>query len=285
MTTDIIEINDFIVLIGTTDAQEAEVNQCKLDEEVIGITFYGAGNVQMEINAGNSQQTLNIQKGTAFSFFGNHNVQFSYEVSQTEPLMEVSVFSTIKNIQKLPIHEKELYLNHLGSLLSSNEDFEIGPRVFMNPEMQTAIAKIFNTQFQSTARLLFLKSQVIELLSHYFTQISVDSKPAIKKEEIDKIHQAREIIIQNIDKPPLLSELSKLIGMNSNKLRKNFKQIFGVPVFKYLQNQRLQKAYQLLSNKEMTVQETAWFVGYESLSSFSNAFYKKYGFRPSDIAK
>ena len=176
-------------------------------------------------------------------------------------------------------------MNHLGNLLSSNDDFEIGPRVFMNPEMQTAIAKIFNTQFQNTARLLFIKSQVIELLSHYFTQISTNNKSEIKQEEIDKIHQAREIIIQNIDKPPLLSELSKLIGMNSNKLRKNFKQIFGVPVFKYLQNQRLQKAYQLLSNQEMTVQETAWFVGYESLSSFSNAFYKKYGFRPSDVAK
>ena len=108
-------------------------------------------------------------------------------------------------------------MNHLGNLLSSNDDFEIGPRVFMNPEMQTAIAKIFNTQFQNTARLLFIKSQVIELLSHYFTQISTNNKSEIKQEEIDKIHQAREIIIQNIDKPPLLSELSKLIGMNSNK--------------------------------------------------------------------
>jgi len=56
-------------------------------------------------------------------------------------------------------------------------------------------------------------------------------------------------------------------------------------VYKYLQNKRLEKAYELLENNELTVQETAWYVGYESLGSFSNAFYKKFGYRPSEIRK
>ncbi len=33
MTTDIIEINDFIVLIEASDAQEMEAAQCKLDDD------------------------------------------------------------------------------------------------------------------------------------------------------------------------------------------------------------------------------------------------------------
>ena len=285
MTTDILEINDFIVLIETTDAQEMEVAQCQLDDEVIGITFYGSGNVEIEVSYGHSKQTLKSRKGMAFSFFGNSHVRLLYRTLQSKPLRNVSIFSTIKNIQKLPVHEKELYVNHLGNLFAPKSDFEMGPRILMSPDMQRAISKIFHTQFQNTTRLLFLKSQVLELLSHYFAQIAANSKPEINQAEIEKIHQAKEIIVQNIDKPPSLSELSKLIGMNNNKLRKNFKQLFGVPVFKYLQNQRLQKAYQLLNGKEMTVQEVAWFVGYESLSSFSNAFFKKYGFRPSAVSK
>ncbi|MEM6831573.1 MAG: helix-turn-helix transcriptional regulator, partial [Bacteroidota bacterium] len=64
---------------------------------------------------------------------------------------------------------------------------------------------------------------------------------------------------------------------------KDFKALFGVPVFKYLQNERLTKAHKLLQTGNVTIQEAAWQVGYDSLSSFSNAFNEKYGFRPSSV--
>jgi AraC-like DNA-binding protein len=89
----------------------------------------------------------------------------------------------------------------------------------------------------------------------------------------------------NYSKPPTLTELSKLIGLNSNKLKKNFKELFGIPVYKYIHEERLNKAYELLCINEKTVQEVAWEVGYESLSSFSNAFQKKFGLRPNEIKK
>lgn len=285
MTTDIIEINDFIVLIDTTDAQEAEVIQCQFDNDIIGISFYGSGNVEIEVSYGKSLQTLKSRKGMALSYFGNNCVRFSHKISQDEPLKSVSIFSTVQNIKKLPVYEKELFDNHLKRLLTSKGDFEMGPQILMTPEMQTAISKIFQTPLQNATRMLFLKSQVLELLSHYFDQIDAHGKRAINQQEIEKIHHAKEIILQNMDKPPSLSELSKLVGVNNNKLKKNFKQIFGVPVFKYLQTQRLQKAHRLLNEKEITVQEVAWLVGYESIGSFSNAFYKQYGFRPSEVSK
>lgn len=285
MTSDIIELNDFIVLIETTDAQEAETAKCGFDDDVIGITFYGSGDVLLEIESDTVQTQLNCQKGMGFSFFGNDRIELSRKISSSAPLREVSIFATVESIQKLPEQEKELYTHHLNNLLSPGKDFELGPQILMTPEMQTAISKIFSSSLQNANRLLFLKSQVIELLSHYFAQISTSEPQSIRQEEINKIHEARDIIIDNINQPPSLSELSQLIGMNNNKLKKNFKQIFGMPVFKYLQNQRLQKAYHLLDRKEMTVQEVAWFVGYESLSSFSNAFRKQYGFRPSEVSK
>jgi transcriptional regulator GlxA family with amidase domain len=42
-------------------------------------------------------------------------------------------------------------------------------------------------------------------------------------------------------------------------------------------------AHELSSKKKATVQEAAWEVGYDSLSSFSNAFAQKFGYRPSEI--
>ena len=81
----------------------------------------------------------------------------------------------------------------------------------------------------------------------------------------------------------LLAELSRQIGLNTYALKKDFKALFGVPVFKYLQNERMTTAHDLIRTNKATVQEAAWQVGYDSLSSFSNAFTKKFGFRPSDI--
>ena len=101
--------------------------------------------------------------------------------------------------------------------------------------------------------------------------------------EREKLYQVKEILIQNLDAPPSLSELSKKIGLNTYNLKKNFKELFGVPVFKYLQNERLTKAHDMIKNNDATVQEAAWHVGYDSLSSFSNAFSKKFGYRPSEI--
>ncbi len=106
----------------------------------------------------------------------------------------------------------------------------------------------------------------------------------IKEAEREKLIEAKEMLANNLETPPSLTELSKQIGLNTFKLTKNFKELFGVPVFKYLQNERLTKAHELLRSQE-TIQEIAWHVGYDSLSSFSNAFAKKYGYRPSEIKR
>ncbi len=105
----------------------------------------------------------------------------------------------------------------------------------------------------------------------------------VSTSEREKLLQAKSILINNLENPPSLTDLSKEIGLNTYTLKKEFKELFGVPVFKYLQNERLTRAHKMISNEDATVQEAAWQVGYDSLSSFSNAFAKKFGYRPSQI--
>ena len=118
---------------------------------------------------------------------------------------------------------------------------------------------------------------------HFFGQLAVLKTEKIKTHEREKLNLAKDILLQNIDNPPSLNEISKEIGLNTFKLKKEFKAFFGVPVFKYIQNERLTLAHNMIRNQELTVQEAAWHVGYDSLSSFSNAFEKKFGYRPSQI--
>ena len=124
------------------------------------------------------------------------------------------------------------------------------------------------------------------LLSHFLAIVSqIDIRSEIKNPERQKLYQAKEILSNNIEAPPSLNELSKLIGLNSFKLKKNFIELFGVPVFKFLQHERLNKAHELLMHRNLSIQEVAGLVGYESISSFSSAFLKKFGLRPSEIKK
>jgi AraC-like DNA-binding protein len=149
--------------------------------------------------------------------------------------------------------------------------------------MERIVDAFFSTTYAGKTRMMFYRSQITALLSHFFGQLAIQQEEASKPSYQAQLNKARDILLENIENPPSLSELSKEIGFNTTRLKKKFKAFFGVPVFKYLQNERLSSAHQLISQKKATVQEAAWHVGYDSLSSFSNAFSKKFGYRPSQI--
>ena len=282
MTTDIIELHNFIVLIEQSKASKPFVQKCEIDTDVVGFAFYGSGNVEVEIKHNDQTKYVANTTGMAISFYGNQKVEFSHKIAPDKPLQSICIFAKIKHLHTLPSSEQQLFQQQLPQLLHPKENFVKGPSRYMNLNMQHAVQKIFSTSYSGNARLLFLKSQVNELLAHFFALLSADRESVVVADS-DKLYQAQEIITKNIAKPPSLTELSKLIGLNNNKLKKNFKEMFGLPVFKYLQEERLKKAYELLCNNELSVQETAWYVGYESLSSFSNAFHKKFGVRPTEL--
>lgn len=285
MTTDIIEINNFIVLIEQSNAQKTIIQKCEIDGDAVGFAFYGSGHVELEIKYENNTKILTNTTGIAISFFGNNNVAFSHKIEPDKPLQSISVFTKIKNLHTLPQIEYEVFNEYLPELLHPKENFVKGPSFYMTSHMHNAVQKIMYTPYKGNTRLLFLKSQVNELLSHFFAFLASDRTVNTTSTDTEKIFLAKDIITKNISKPPTLNELSKLIGLNNNKLKKNFKELFGKPVFKFLQEERLNKAYELLSHTKMGVQEVAWFVGYDSLSSFSNAFHQKFGTRPNEVKK
>jgi len=288
MTRDIIEIKNFVVLIEHSTSEKPIVDTCGFWEPAIGFAFYGSGNVELNIHYDDKVKKYHNTKGVAMSFFANPGVEFTHHISAEKYLQCICILLSIKNIPDLPEEESEVFAKNLYDLVYPQENFVEGPTFYMNPDMQYAVDKVFNTSYKESTRMMFLRSQVLELVSHFIALASemVDKENhTIKTQDREKLYQAKDIISQNLESPPSLNELSRLIGLNSYKLKKNFKELFGMPVFKYLQNERLDKAHHLLSSGDFTIQEAAWKVGYESLSSFSTAFLKKFGFRPSEVLK
>ncbi|MCF1422944.1 helix-turn-helix transcriptional regulator [Mangrovimonas futianensis] len=283
MTRDFIDINDFTILVEEAFSEGVTIDACRFDEPVIAVAFYGSGNVDLSVNYKNKEKQFQQTKGLALSFYADDNVEFVHTVSPEKPLRCLLIATSIRNLDRLPNDEGEIFSSLLNELVNPSDHYVEGPKFLMTPEMDHIVDSVFNMKYVGKTKMMFFRSQMTTLLSHFFGQLASGQTEKINATEREKLFLAKDILVNNLDNPPTLSELSVQIGLNTYNLKKNFKELFGTPVFKYLQNERLKTAHELISSENATVQEAAWQVGYDSLGSFSNAFEKKYGYRPSQI--
>ncbi len=283
MTRDIVDINDFTILVETAFSKEVIKDSCRFDEPVIAVAFYGSGDVDLDMVYPTGSRNFNYTKGLALSFFADEQVECIHTVSKDNPLECILIATATRNLEKLPNQEGELFSELLDKLVNPKDHYVEGPQFYMTPEMHQIVDSLINIKYEGKTKMMFFRSQITALLSHYFGQLAEDHSRQIKSDDKFRLMEAKEILSNNLENPPSLTELSKRLGLNTTKLKKEFKEVFGLPVFKYLQNERLTTAHNLIRKKEATVQEAAWHVGYDSLSSFSNAFAKKFGYRPSQI--
>lgn len=156
-----------------------------------------------------------------------------------------------------------------------------------NPLMAIALQQILHCPYQGPTRRLYLESKGLELIALYFEQLKVD-QPSLQKthrlkpEDISQIYVARDILIRQMDNPPSLLSLARQVGINQQKLKKGFRQVFGTTVFGYLHNCRMERAAQLLQDNQTTVASVAQTVGFAHRGCFAAAFKCKFGINPSD---
>ena len=131
MTTDIIEIHNFIVLIEQSNAEKTIVQKCEVDGDVIGFAFYGSGNVELEIKYENKVKIVTNTTGIAISFSGNSKVEFSHKIAPNKPLQSISIFTKTKNLHTLPEGESAIFHEHLHQLINPQTNFVEGPSFYM----------------------------------------------------------------------------------------------------------------------------------------------------------
>jgi AraC-like DNA-binding protein len=153
--------------------------------------------------------------------------------------------------------------------------------------IKNVLSQIFHSQMSPLAQRIFIESKSLELIAIILDIYAKGNQKqfTISKTDIDKIQFAKELLLRDIANPPSLSKLAREAGTNEFTLKRGFKELFNVPVFKYLQQMRLAKAYELFQATNLQVSEVAIIVGYESVSSFNRAFIQFYGMKPSDVKR
>ncbi len=158
----------------------------------------------------------------------------------------------------------------------------------LDANMALAVNDITSCTFHNGPRLTYMLAKFLELLSSaYQKMIELESNqesPPLKlsEKDFDRIKEAEKIITDDLENTISLAELAKQIGINRTKLILGFRYVYGTSVQAYWRDHRLVIARELLSETGLSVNETAYKVGYSEVSSFTRAFIRKFGIRPKD---
>jgi AraC family transcriptional regulator, transcriptional activator of the genes for pyochelin and ferripyochelin receptors len=153
--------------------------------------------------------------------------------------------------------------------------------------IQSLAWQMIGCPLRGASRRLYLSGKALELLAFALDDMgeNCESCPlvrdiALSPGDIERLHAARTILVSELADPPTLQQLASRVGINVNKLKSGFNQLFESSVYAFVKGKRLDEARLLLESGEASVTEVARQLGYHA-ASFATAFRQRFGISPS----
>lgn len=192
----------------------------------------------------------------------------------------ICVLISIKKFHSLFSSEAEF----IGFLTQENKNKKYYQEEHISPQMAVVLSQMLNFNMHSSIKTLYYTGKTYELLSLLFNKnedLNIENCPFLSDEDdVLKIKQVKDIIINQLSDPPTLQELADQVGINIKKLKLGFKQIYGDSVFSFLFDYKMEYARKLLDQGNYNVNEVGTKIGYSTSSHFIAAFKKKFGTTP-----
>lgn len=169
-------------------------------------------------------------------------------------------------------------------ILKTIQNFD--EQTFMH-ELYPVLADILHCPYKGTSKKLFLKSRVYDIAARLISLCDTESRHPnviLGKFDIKQIRSIPHILEENMENPPSISRLSRMVALNEFKLKAGFKKIFNTTIYEYLRQLRTEKAIELMK-KDFTLEQISKKVGYRSIRGFSQAFTKCTGITPAEWRK
>jgi AraC-like DNA-binding protein len=159
---------------------------------------------------------------------------------------------------------------------------------FINAKQQKLMNEIINLPADHPYPELFIKSRVMRLLDKIFESFlerDITELPEkLNENDFMMVQKVEFILINNYTEVfPSIEKLARLALMSESKLKKLFKQSFGMGMYEYYQKNRMHRAKDLILTRKHSVTAVGTMLGYQNLSNFSNAFKKEFNFLPSEV--
>lgn len=121
-------------------------------------------------------------------------------------------------------------------------------------------------------------------IKNILPEVSVRLLPIeLPSTENERMQTILKYIDIHIAEPHTLVSISQRFGLSPRSLSRLFQSTLGVSFLQYLKLLRMVKAFEMILQTDRTMSEIAFSIGYQSLSAFSNTFYKFTNHRPSNV--
>ncbi|KLE03194.1 helix-turn-helix domain-containing protein [Aliarcobacter butzleri] len=153
-------------------------------------------------------------------------------------------------------------------------------------QSQFLLNDILNCSLVGELANIYKQGKIFELLSLEISKLQ-KNEDDIFLDDYDRsaILKAKEILLNNLQNPPSIVTLAKIVHLSEVKLKKGFKQIYKTSPYQLLVSHKMNLAKNMLESGEYNINEIALQVGYKFANNFTNAFYKEFKIRPKDILK
>ena len=131
------------------------------------------------------------------------------------------------------------------------------------------------------AEVLFIQA----LRAHIASEVEWRNKGWLRAIFDPQIGTALSAIHDKVDAPWTVESLAEAAGMSRSAFAARFKELLGQTPLEYVTEWRMQKAMQLLQQRDKKLIDVARSVGYESDAAFSKAFKRVVGANPGEYLK
>jgi AraC family transcriptional regulator len=164
-------------------------------------------------------------------------------------------------------------------------EIEFKPRLFFYDRDLWEIALKLKSQVNPDPLYRQYAEALGILLTHELARISSDAGPRgpVSRGGLAPWQQKRvaAYIEERVADDIPLATLAELARLSPYHFSRSFKHSFGLPPHRYHANRRIERAKQLLANRELSVTNIALDVGFSETSTFSAAFHRLTGQTPS----
>jgi AraC family transcriptional activator of pyochelin receptor len=232
--------------------------------------------------------TFTVEPGKASVFYAPGGV-FRSEMPGRQHFRTVSIYVPPDWLRQLFGEEQDLAPLELRTALEGTDQKPCALLTEMTTHTRIILNQIYTCPYHGIYRRLFLKNKCMELIIRQLYDISQKEYPkkdaGIPASDIERIHEARKILTNNLDNPPTLYELGRQVGINTNKLSRGFRQLFGATVHTLLRQERLNRARMLLEEDRLSIAEISHQLGFSNASHFVREFSRQCGTTPGRFAR
>jgi len=158
----------------------------------------------------------------------------------------------------------------------------------MYPSLLNIVDEIVTGSIDETFELFFLRIKAEELICRLLMELKKrDEKRlyALNSHDIQTIYNIKELLLEHLETPPVITELAVTANMSQSKLKRLFKQVFGNSIFSYYQEFRMKEAARLLKEEKLSVSDVGYQMGFTNLSHFSRVFKEHIGMMPKQYSR